>query len=198
METLISIVIIAVIVSALYGSYCAAAKSINRCQGNIDTTRQAQLLLDTITRQVRTGYAPKADKSESKKYFYGGNADSDGIILQLITTTGIDQTTPYNSPVQASYKYDTAKGIVYYSQQKNIYNLDSGSSEQNNQQILAENIASINLTFFDGKKYYQQWPAPDSKQLPQAVKIDVTFDSINQTQPKKFTTIACVGGNRTQ
>jgi prepilin-type N-terminal cleavage/methylation domain-containing protein len=195
METLISIVIIAAIVSALYGSYCAAANSINRCQGNIDTTRQAQLLFDTITRQIRTGYTPKADKSESKKCFYGNIADSGGIILQLITTTGIGQTTLYDSPVQATYKYDPADGIIYYYQKKNIY---SDSDDQADKQILAEKVASINLSFFDGKKYYQQWPVPDSKPLPQAVKIDVTFDSENQTQPKKFTTIACVSGNRTQ
>jgi len=198
METLISIAIITIIVSVMYGSYCAAANSINRCQGNIDTTRQAQILLDTITQQIRTAYAPDATKSESKKCFYGNDADSSGIILQLITTAGIEQRNLYNGPVQVTYKYDHVKGIVYYSQRKDIYNLDSSSNEQGNQQILTEKVVSINLTFFDGEKYHQQWPVPDSKSLPRAVKIDVTFESANQRQPKKFTTIACVSGSRIQ
>ena len=194
METIIAMAIIAVIISAMYGSYYATANSINRCQGKLNTTRQAQLFLDTITQQIRTAYAPDTNKPESKKYFFGNKADSSDIILQLITTAGIDQTNLYNSLVEATYKYDDAEGIVYYCQQKNIYNDDSQSNNQGNQEILAENIASIKLTFFDGKKYHEQWPIPDSKQLPAAVKIDVTFDGINQTQPKKFTTIACVGG----
>ncbi len=208
LEILIAMSIVLIIFSVLYGTYFAATSSANRCNANITTTREARSLLAKISRQVRCAYVPTQSAKrpstatsaadlitdvDEQVIFRADTEDRDGIILRMVTTAGIfhDQLSRHG-PFQVAYKYDSDQSILFYTQQ-----LIATRSDSHPQQYewfpLAENVESIELSFFDGLKWIDHWNRLEqNQQLPYAVKIEIVINDTNSGTCKMTTTASPV------
>ena len=187
------------IITLVYGTYFTTARSVERCNANISSVQQVRTVLDNMTRQIRCCYQPPvqnidntSEKTIKSVSMIGGKDNSDGIILQLITTAKIftDNEFP-NGPFVAAYKFDPVSGVLFYSQKKYIPEYDSRAKDINWMPI-ADNIESIILSFYNGTKWLNKWDAAVSKyQQPQMIKIEMTCGN-NKSSSINFSSITHV------
>ncbi len=118
LEILVAVTIIVAIVSMVYGSYIATARSTEACEAAIALSQHTRAALAQITRQIRCAYVPQSfyvvedtqkpsgtpgelsyptkSASETRKvlseeipnYFSGNAEDLNGEVLHLVTTAG--------------------------------------------------------------------------------------------------------------
>jgi len=207
-EILIAMSIVLIIFSVVYGTYFAATSSANRCNANITAAREVRSLLAKMTRQVRCVYVPaKSPKRTStassaidliaaedeQVIFRADTKDKDSIILRMITTAGIfhDRLSRYG-PFQVAYRYDSAQGVLFYAQRL-IATQSKNHLRQYKWLPLAENVESIELSFFDSRKWLDHWNRREqNQQLPCAVKIEVIMNNTNSGTCKMATTVCPV------
>ena len=210
-EILIAMSIVLIIFSVVYGTYFAATSSANRCNANITTTREARSLLAKISRQLRCVYVPTHPQPvkrasidadlitdvDEQVIFRADTKDRDGIILRMVTTAGIfNDRLSQHGPFQVAYRYDSDQGILFYTQQ--LIAMRSESHPQRYEWFpLAENVESIELSFFDGRNWLDHWNRRgQNQQLPCAVKIEVIMNNTNSGTCKITTTASPVCINK--
>ncbi len=205
-EILLAMAIIVTIVSMVYGSYFATSKSTQACKSKMTLSQQGRKVLGQMTRQIRCSYANKADKNtypapipqQGKadpasviNYFQGNSDEPSGEILHLVTTSGFSVgLAPSDGLFEVTYKLDKSKGLLFSSQRR--FAPTSKSAEQKKKwQRIAEDIESLKLAFFDGQQWLNKWDFKDKKQLPFAVKINMTWEDENHRQ-YQYGTIAYI------
>ena len=205
-EILVAMAIIVTIVSMVYGSYFATSKSTQACKSKITLSQQGRKVLEQMARQIRCSYAGKADKNtypapipQQKKadpasvisYFQGNSDEPSGEILHLVTTNGFSVgLVPSDGLFEVTYKLDKSRGLLFSSQRRFAPTSRSAERKKKWQQI-AEGIESLKLAFFDGQQWLNKWDFKDKKQLPFAVKINVTWEDENHRQ-YQYGTIAYI------
>ncbi len=205
-EILLAMAIIVTIVSMVYGSYFATSKSTQAYKSKITLSRQGRKVLGQMARQIRCSYASKADKNtypapipqqgntdpaSAINYFKGNSDEPSGEILHLVTTNGFSVgLVPSNGLFEATYKLDKSRGLLFSSQRRLAVTSKSVEQKKKWQQI-AEDIESLKLAFFDGQKWLNKWDFKDKKQLPCAVKINITWEDKNHRQ-YQYGTIAYI------
>ena len=199
-EITISIAILMIIVSVVYGTYFATSQSVLRCNRKIVCSTDARSVLTRMTRQIRCAYRQAAPKKtptvssinhtqsvspdDSPIYLAGGaagdDAGNDGIILRLITTAPIFHEQDSSTGLfEAAYKYDSIQGILSYSQRKYIPEQKNSTTESGAWLPIAENVESIELSFYDGRRWHDKWNSRDDGKLPHTVKTNIVFADEN-------------------
>lgn len=190
-EILVAAAMILSILSMVYGTYFAISRSTKAARSKLKLSQQATILLPQLARQIRCSYADtssdytqkagtiskqKEMKPQEAPDFFSGNANnSRGEILHLITTNSFG--TPKDAAeglFDVTYRFDKSKGQLYLSQERFIGTTDN-KSQKKLWQPIAENIQSVGLSFFDGKKWLNKWIFKDKKKPPRAVNIDITL-----------------------
>jgi type II secretion system protein J len=205
-EILVAMAIIVTIVSMVYGSYFATSKSTQAYKSKITLSQQGRKMLEQMTRQIRCSYAKKAKKNTNQtsipqqekadlvgeiNYFNGNSDEPSGEILRLVTTNGlfVGQGPP-NGLFEVTYKFDKSRGLLFSNQRRFAVTPKSAVKKKKWQQI-AEDIESLNLAFFDGQQWQNKWDFKDKRQLPGAVKINITWEDENHRQ-YQYGTIAYI------
>jgi hypothetical protein len=112
-----------------------------------------------------------------------------GQILHLVTTHPISwEGESTNGLFDVTYRFEKMKGQLSFSQQRFIGTTRDLVQEGRWQPILT-NVESIELAFFDGKRWLRKWDYKDKRRLPSAVKIDITCASA-VCQPRAYCTVA--------
>ena len=205
-EILVALAIIVSIVSMVYGSYFATSKSAQAYKSKINLSQQGWKTLEQMTRQIRCSYASKADKNiypasipqQGKafpanviNYFNGNSDEPSGEILHLVTTNGFSVgLVPSNGLFEVTYKLDKSRGLLFSSQRRFATTPKSVEQKKKWQQI-SEDIESLKLSFFDGQKWQNKWDFNDKRELPFAVKINITWEDENRRQ-YQYGTIAYI------
>ncbi len=205
-EILVAMAIIVTIVSMVYGSYFATSKSTQAYKSKMTLSQQGRKVLGQMARHIRCSYANKADKNtytvsipqQGKtdpasliNYFKGNSDEPSGEILHLVTTSGFSVgLVPSNGLFEVTYKLDKSRGLLFSSQRRLAATSKSVEQKKKWQQI-AEDIESLKLAFFDGQKWLNKWDFKDKKQLPFAVKINITWEDENHRQ-YQYGTIAYI------
>ncbi len=197
-EILIAVAIIAAIIAMVYGSYFAASKSAQACKIRIALSQESRAVLEQMTRQIRCCYAGPAKEykypeskvfqqkdtalESIKNYFNGNSGEIGGEILNLVTTSGISEEKPEEDGLfEVAYKFDKNSGTLFLSRERFVDTADS-SIEKRNWQSVSENIENIELAFFDGLQWLQSWDFKEKRELPFAVKINITCEDENYRQ----------------
>ena len=205
-EILVAMAIIVTIVSMVYGSYFATSKSAQAYKSRITLSQQGRKVLGQMTRQIRCSYASKADKNtypapipqQGKadpasviNYFNGNSDEPSGEILHLVTTNGFSVgLVPSNGLFEVTYKLDKSRGLLFSSQRRFASTTKSAAQKKKWQQI-SEDIESLKLAFFDGQQWQNKWDFKDKRELPFAVKINITWEDENHRQ-YQYGTIAYI------
>ena len=207
-EILVSVTIIATIVSMVYGSYFATAKSADAYKAMMATSGQTQKVLRWMTQQIRCSYIGKiseetelagTDSSRTSKIkkspiiYFSYEPDSLGSgILHLVTTNKLFCEDGYvNGLVDVAYKFDKNSGTLSLSQRRFVGTPEKYLEDRNWRPLLV-NVESVEWDFFDGRQWLTEWDFELKKKIPAAVKIDITSKDENDRKCR-YGTIAYVG-----
>jgi len=206
-EILVAATIILSILSFVYGTYFAISKSTQNIRVGQILSQQTLKVLTQLTRQIRCSYADtvsdsaytskpaserKWKKLRNNPDFFSGYTDNPSEeILHFITANKFGM--PQNSQeglFDVTYRFDKSEGLLYLSQ-KRFVGTAKNTADKKLWQPIAENIQSFELAFFDGQQWLNKWIFKDRKKLPNAVKINITFE--DQTfRTYKYGTVAYV------
>ena len=208
LEILIAVAIIAVIVSMVYGSYFATARSTEAYDAITDMSGQARQALAQMSRLIRCAYIPQSiHRVEQKQqpsaalgqslrlkqlvaqhesevenvpdYFSGGVDGPGGEVLQFVTT--VDSSVGpqlSNGLFEVIYRFDKSSGLLFLSQQKFIERLEGAANDRSWQPILT-GVERLELAFYDGQQWLSKWDFKEKRRPPLAVKIHITCEDKN-------------------
>ena len=198
-EILVAVTIIATIVSMIYGSYFATAKSADAYKVKMALSSQMRKVLNQMTRQIRCSYIGKQKENKDLNgknkisrnpvvYFNYEDVPGSGV-LRLVTTHRLFCEDGYADGLfDVAYKYDKNIGTLYLSQRRFVGTSENNIEDRNWRPIL-ENVEAVGLSFFDGQRWLPQWDFEQKKKLPFAVKISITCKDENSRQ-YNYSTIA--------
>jgi len=207
-EILLAVTIIVSIVSMVYGSYFATAKSADVYKARMALSGRTRKVLDQMARQIRCSYIGEAiedtelagtDSGRTNKirkspviYFsYEPDALGSGT-LHLVTTNKLFCDDEYaNGLFDVAYKFDKNSGSLSLSQRRFVGTPQEHLEDRNWRELLV-NVESVELDFFDGRQWCRKWDFERKKKLPVAVKIGITSKDENYRQCH-YSTIAYVG-----
>lgn len=187
-EILVAMSLIAAILSMVYGSYFATSRSAQACEISIAVSQQGQKALEQIARQIRCSYAGavaddansvRSDSNrkrmipqESISYFSGDPDAPGGKILRLVTTNvRFEEKRPSEGLFEVTYRFDKNAGMLSLSQRRYVGSIQE--TEQDDWQLIADNVESLELAFFDGEQWLDDWEFKNKKKLPNAVRIEI-------------------------
>jgi prepilin-type N-terminal cleavage/methylation domain-containing protein len=194
-EMLVAMTIVVSIVSMVYGSYFATAKSADVYKAMMTASESAGGLLQQMTRQIRCSYAGTAEASpasaektlvrtqgileEPVSYFKGGSDLPNGEILHLITTarfSGLDDCR--DGLFDVVYKFDKSARTLLVSQRRFV-ETPAGLAQNREFTPVIEGLEDIGLQFFNGAEWADQWDFTQAKKLPRAVRISIACKDEN-------------------
>ena len=195
-EALVAMAIVVSIVSMVYGSYFATAKSADVYKAMMTASESAGGLLQQMTRQIRCSYARGDDDSpasaartipktqgireEPVSYFKGGSDLPNGEILHLVTTAR------WLDPPEAGrdglfdvvYKFDKSARTLLVSQRRFVETPMNLSPNREFSPVI-EGLEHIEPAFFDGRQWLDNWDFAQKKKLPRAVRISIACEDQN-------------------
>jgi type II secretion system protein J len=204
-EMLVAMAIVVSIVSMVYGSYFATAKSAEVYKAMMTTSESAGGLLQQMTRQIRCSYAGTAEASpasaektlartqgileEQVNYFKGGSDLPNGEILHLVTTArGLDDCR--DGLFDVVYKFDKSARTLLVSQRRFV-ETPMGLAQNREFSPVIEGLEDIGLQFFNGDEWADQWDFTQGKKLPRAVRISIACEDQNGRKCA-YSAVACV------
>lgn len=212
-EMLVSLAIVATIVTMVYGSYAATSRTLDVYTSRMTCSEQAHLVLRMMARQIRCAYMPPTTprssqaQTESKLTLTEPPAAFDaqgrglrGDLVSLTTTAGFGAAL--DGPVGFSrvvYRYDRAAGSLLICSQPGACNSEVPAESDAWRPILS-GLTNIELGFYDGKHWQVQWDSTQAGRLPQAVKIALTVTDENGREHHYATTVpvVCTGASQKQ
>ena len=213
-EVLVAAAIIVTIVSMVYGSYFATAKSTDVYKVRMTLSGQTRKVLRQMARQIRCSYIGKTieDTGSAGTFSQGErkikvspiiffNYEPDvpgGEILRLVTTNGLFcQEGQADGLFDVAYKFDKNSGTLSLSQRRFISTPEK-LVEKRNWRPLLINVECIELDFFDGQQWLSKWDFKQKRKLPYAVKIGITSGFGGASPTLHYGTIAYVGCSGSQ
>lgn len=200
-EILVAVTIITTIVSMVYGSYFATAKSADAYKVKMALSSRTRKVMNQMARQVRCSYIgkPKQDtdldgknKIRQNPIVYFNYEDfSGGGVLHFVTTHRLFCEEGCSDGLfDVVYKFDKSSGTLYLSQRIFIGTDENYSKDRSWRPILT-NVESVELGFFDGQQWSMEWDFSQQRNLPLAVKIGITCRDENLRQ-SHYSTVANV------
>lgn len=205
-ELLIAMALITTVLSMAYGSYVATTRSAQACKSRIALTRKGRKALEQIARHIRCSYVGSAfDVTENAKteagqtqagseiavsYFSGDARAFNGEILRLVTTSGsAEDKSAADGLFEAVYKFDKRTGELTLGLARFVGTpRETGNRDW---RVVADQIESIDLAFFNGENWMKRWVFEDEKTLPRAVRIEIGGEN-ESFQRYDYSTVAYV------
>jgi type II secretion system protein J len=194
LEMLIAIAIIVSIVSMVYAGFSAVSGSAKTYNSQIDISVEARKNLTNMARQLRCVFVPPENynsnngtRSNAKitpakitiDYFSGVDGQTNGDFLRFITAYNIlDGGKDENGLFDITYNFNKNAGEILISRQRFAFTPDSDLNSKISQTLMT-NVRSVELAFFDGQKWTNNWAFKEKQQLPYAVKINILCCSDN-------------------
>jgi len=192
-EVLLATALIATIVSIVYGSYFVISQSVKTCKAGTALSQQGQYALGLLARQIRCSYVPTADtekhasgqkttvNKDAMDYFSGSSDASGAAKLHFVTTNAFaSKRKAADGLFEVDYKLDGKTGVLLLNQRPFVGT--PANIRENTWLPVAENIASIELEFFEGHQWLREWSFKDQGHLPAAVRINITCEDENRRE----------------
>ncbi|UCD56584.1 MAG: prepilin-type N-terminal cleavage/methylation domain-containing protein [Candidatus Hydrogenedentota bacterium] len=212
-EILVATAILAIIFSIIFGTFFYTINNAEEQQERAAIYHRASFILNNISQNVSSAYVPfggnyRGDENE-KSVFLGSDVsleDSDMDSLSTFTTNprfgtrGIVEGTAY-----VSYEVASGGGIGEADWLRDDNNplllkcalehLQLKSEDEDAERVQwTQNIRSLNIEYFDGSDWIQEWSYEDQGALPNAVKAELELADSNG-ESYAFSTIAHVHVN---
>jgi len=200
MEMLVALTIIVAILAMVYGSFAATTRSIDASGARMARTERACFALRLMTRQIRCAYAPGASPSSQpgsngagmqaslgpvtdaentpaykrSSLFRGDSRNPRGEILSFITSSGLGAGPDAPRELsRVSYLYDRLSETLSIRRQDPADLPDNRASLGRSDSLLS-GVTGVELKFHDGRRWQQAWDMAQKRDLPRAVKVEIT------------------------
>jgi len=197
-ELLVATTMITVILSMVYGTYFAVSRSTRMHKAGTDLSGRLYAAVQQIARELRCAYAearpaPPPDSknnrpgtgnfsSRSFNYFRGGLDPASGEFLHFVTAAeALAPAERWAGHVELIYTFDRAARTILSSRRK-LVQTATESARPGRPTVLLGDVERIDLAFFDGRQWVDQWDFARNKILPPAVKISITCRDENGRQ----------------
>ena len=193
-EMLAAMAIVVSIVSMVYGSYFATSKSAEAYKARMTASEQARLMLEQMARQIRCSYAKSPEDSRDSvqelpktqgilekpvNYFKGGPDRATGEILHFVTTARFSGLDDFKDGLfDVVYKFDKSAHTLLVSRSKFV-ETPSAFVEDREFSDVMEGLEHIDLEFFDGLEWLEEWDYSQKQRLPRAVRISIVCEDEN-------------------
>ena len=205
-ELLVAVALIATVLSMVYGSYAVTTRSARACKSRIALSEQGRETLEQIARHIRCSYAGSdSDRTEDSparsdqpetvpetniSYFDGNAHAPNGEILSFVSTSGLrEEKEAKDGLFKVVYRFDKRKRELALSLARFV-----GTAEgtgKRDWRVIADQVKSVDLEFFDGEKWLDRWDFKDKKALPRAVRIELGGEN-ESLQRYDYSTVAYV------
>jgi len=204
-ELLVAVALIAIVLAMAYGSYFAISRSARACSSRIALSEQGRETLEQMARHVRCSYAgsvcdnteveagsdqTETEPGDSVSYFNSNPDAPDGEVLHLVTMSGSSaEKGATDGLFEVVYRFDKRTRELALSLARFVH--ASGEAETRDWRLIADEIESIDLAFFDGEQWLGRWDFKDKKELPRAVRIEISGEN-ESLQRYDYSTVAYV------
>lgn len=207
-EVLISLAIVATIMTMVYGSYAATARTIDLQGSRTACAERAQLALRLIARQIRGAYLPasgrrphtgrralteRAEPAPPLSVAFEGDAsDARGHVLSFTTTGGFASSA--DRPAGLSnirYRYDARAQVLIVSSESHATGEAEATATAQWRPML-QRVETLDLEFHDGRKWQRRWDSQEQRSLPRAVRIGLTILDESGRQRRFATSVPVV------
>jgi len=189
-ETLVSVALIATVVSMVYASYFATVRSMQAQMETAQLSYQGRQLLAAMARQLRCAYVPR---EPSYGVSVSGNSPSGtqpeapvvifraeppgsgGPFLSFLTTHRIVHRHSYQTGLfRVYYRYVPATASVLIAQE-NFVPYSSFSEPPHRFRPVATDVAGLAISLFDGRQWHDRWDYDHFRRLPSAARITIWY-----------------------
>ncbi len=196
LELLVAIGIVAVLLSILYSTFNAVVRSTEQVEDVAEVSLMARISLSLMTRDLRSAYwrPPQPGIPSGFSLFVGTDEERDGRPSDSLSFTALSHARVIDGnqdPALSHLDYalaavpDQSTWVLLHREETNLLSLSGVTLEEFE---LAEKIHGLNLRYFDGEIWSNEWDAVERNALPKAVEIRIIFrDGSGHQRP--FTTI---------
>ena len=205
-ELLVAVTLISIILSMAYGSYVTTTKSAEACKSRIALSEQGRRTLEHIARHIRCSYAGAvSDDDENARngtdqkvteikqsidYFNGNARSQNGEILNLVTTCGLSEVGAAKEGLfEVCYRFNRRTRQLAISVMR--FSGETQKARKKDWQVISDDVESVDLEFFDGEEWLHRWDFTDKKELPRAVRIEISGRNEN-LQRYDYRTVAYI------
>jgi len=206
LEILVALSMLMLILGSVYGTYMATIESLAHSKPKSVLQQRARLFLQRITSEIRccyTGYQNKPSqvslnlrtrkkevlKQENPSLFVGKEVAPGQTFLQFVTSAATSRRDrDIRGLAIVEYRLDESANTLL--QRKRRY-IDRFEDDNNyDWLVVSENVQTITVEYFDGKKWLEEWESNDMKGLlPRAVRISVILQD-DDVRPMSFVSTA--------
>jgi len=183
-EMLVSLAIVSVIVTMVYGSYAATSRSLGVYSSRMACSEQAHLALRMMARQIRCVYTPPTTGRTAKDTdraatttpaaFQAEPGNVRGEILSFATTGGFGQGLDKPLGIsRVAYRYDESARTLSICCEPSTHRPDR-LRDSGTWRPMLTGVTGIELGFHDGRNWQPRWESKHGGQPPQAVRIALT------------------------
>lgn len=192
LEVLIAVILLAILTTALYGSYFAVLRARDRAAEGMEGRRELGSTLDLLRREIDSAMFNRSDKRlrfvvEDRDNF-GKPASNLELTTLAPTSSGLRQESGI---IDVQYRImEKEKKILLTRHEQDIF-FDSVTVPAYPQM---ENISSFLVECYDGSKWVRSWDTTLNYKLPSMVRVTIQVEENNKPVEFKMYSVPKVTG----
>jgi prepilin-type N-terminal cleavage/methylation domain-containing protein len=184
-EMMFAIGILALVMVMLAGSFHAVAVGKTHAEGRLAVDQRARNIMWQLTNEIRG--AVQTPLIPSRVLLMGTASMRNGLPLDSITIVTIDpghRRSLEGFGAEDAIEYDTTvnnpnhRGWYLLTRRQSSALLGIGAGSGGNPTVLADNLLSLHLRYFDGQGWNESWNSqslPPGRSIPMEISIDLVM-----------------------
>lgn len=178
LEVLIAVTLLAILASALYGSYFAVLRARERSAQGMEGRRELAATLDLIRREVSSALYSRDDK---RLRFVVEDRDRFGKPFSTLELTCL--TPPAGSPRRESGTSNVRYRMLEKGERRMLVRQERDAAQERDGAAYPqmERITSFLVECYDGTQWVRSWDTVLNNSLPQRVRVTVQVEEEGKT-----------------
>jgi general secretion pathway protein J len=185
LEILISIGILVVILTMIYGAFNSSLKAFSAMETRGDAHGQARLTLSRMSEEIASMYLAKEDPNTATGLL-GEDGDEDDLPADNLHFTSLShirwaKDSRESELCEIGYflekDRDTEKSFLF---RREDWNVDGNLQEGGVTLELAEGVAGLNFRYHDGEEWFDDWDSKARNGLPKAIEVVLLMSEPSQ------------------
>ena len=174
-EVLVAVTLIGIVVSIVYGSLAATARSAQAYMGRLSASTRGRLDLGQVEASLRCcSRELSAHASE----------------LRMVTTKPmVNDAKGQEGLFDAALRWDRDAGTIFVAQRRHVPRLSTGEDLQASQPLL-DRVVDVKWSFWNGTTWRQDWDTKKDRVLPLLIRLDLTVQDARHRLYELQSTVA--------